>query len=102
MNKAHLVAQQRFPPRIDQTSMSPSTIFPPPSLQPLLKSIASILTKRKQTIAITETAAGGLISASLLSIPGASAYYRGGLTLYTLPSRVVFGEWTEESVKSYT
>ena len=36
-------------------------------------------------------AAGGIISASLLSMPGASGFYKGGLTLYTLESRIAFG-----------
>lgn len=46
-------------------------------------------------------AAGGLISASLLSTPGASQFYKGGLTLYTLESRIAFAGWTEESIKDY-
>lgn len=46
-------------------------------------------------------AAGGIISASLLSVPGASKYYRGGLTLYTLESRIQFAGWTEDTKKSY-
>lgn len=46
-------------------------------------------------------AAGGLISASLLACPGASKIYAGGLTLYTLPSRIAFAGWTEENIKDY-
>ncbi|KAI4188262.1 MAG: hypothetical protein L6R41_002260 [Letrouitia leprolyta] len=46
-------------------------------------------------------AAGGIISASLLSVPGASKYYKGGLTLYTLESRIQFAGWTEETRKNY-
>jgi nicotinamide mononucleotide (NMN) deamidase PncC len=46
-------------------------------------------------------AAGGLISAALLSQPGASSYYRGGLTLYTLESRIAFAGWTPEHTKGY-
>ena len=46
-------------------------------------------------------AAGGIISASLLSVPGASKFYRGGLTLYTLESRIQFAGWTEENKKNY-
>jgi nicotinamide mononucleotide (NMN) deamidase PncC len=47
-------------------------------------------------------AAGGLISAALLSVSGASSYYRGGLTLYTLESRIAFAGWTSENLKSYS
>lgn len=46
-------------------------------------------------------AAGGLISASLLSTPGASKIYKGGLTLYTLESRIAFAGWTEETRAAY-
>ena len=82
--------------------MSSPSVFPPPSLVSLTSRIASILKERKETVAVAETATGGLISASLLAVPGASAYFRGGLTLYTLQSRVAFSHWTEESVKGYT
>lgn len=75
--------------------------FPPDSLRPTLDAIAAILKERNQTIAIVETAAGGLISACLLAIPGASAYYRGGLTLYSLESRMTYAGWTEETIKDY-
>ncbi|EJD01894.1 competence/damage-inducible CinA family protein [Fomitiporia mediterranea MF3/22] len=83
------------------TESTSSSLFPPAPLRPLLTTIAALLTERKQTVAVAETAAGGLISASLLSIPGASVYYRGGLTLYTLPSRIAYAGWTEESLKGY-
>lgn len=46
-------------------------------------------------------AAGGLISSSLLSFPGASSFYRGGLTLYTLESRKAFIGWTDADTASY-
>jgi nicotinamide mononucleotide (NMN) deamidase PncC len=42
-----------------------------------------------------------LISATLLSYPGASGYYKGGLTLYTLESRIAFAGWTEASIQGY-
>jgi nicotinamide-nucleotide amidase len=40
--------------------------------------------RRGETIAVCESSAGGMISAALLSVPGASAYYRGGSVVYTL------------------
>jgi nicotinamide mononucleotide (NMN) deamidase PncC len=82
------------------TSSSTSE-FPPPSLATLLTEVSGLLKERKETVGVAETAAGGLISASLLSTPGASGIYAGGLTLYTLPSRLAFGGWTEENVKAY-
>jgi PncC family amidohydrolase len=46
--------------------------------------IAERLVARGETIAIAESASGGLISAALLAVPGASAYYAGGVVIYTL------------------
>ncbi len=53
------------------------------------------------TLTHLNKAAGGIISASLLSTPGASSFYRGGLTLYTLASRIAFADWTDENIKNY-
>ncbi len=40
-----------------------------------------------QTVAVAESSTAGLISASLVAVAGASAYYRGGSVIYTLESR---------------
>ena len=53
----------------------------------LARQIADRLIARQQTVAVAESSTGGLISAALLSIPGASAYYRGGGVLYTYDAR---------------
>lgn len=55
-------------------------------LMPLAERIATTLKARKQTVAVAESAAGGLISAALLAVPGASAYFIGGSVLYTRKS----------------
>ena len=52
-------------------------------LLPLADRIAALLKARAQTITVAESAAGGLISAALLAVPGASKYYIGGGVLYT-------------------
>ncbi|EKM56071.1 uncharacterized protein PHACADRAFT_209566 [Phanerochaete carnosa HHB-10118-sp] len=78
-----------------------SVPFPPLALVPYLTQIAAILTERKQSVCVAETAAGGLISASLLSVPGASAYYAGGLTVYTLASRTTFCDFTPDDFVNY-
>ena len=52
-------------------------------LSTLSSSIARLLVEKKQTVGVAESAAGGLISASLLAIPGASAYFMGGTIVYT-------------------
>jgi nicotinamide-nucleotide amidase len=45
--------------------------------------VGALLRERGETVAVAEGSAGGLISAALLSLPGASAYYRGGVVVYT-------------------
>ena len=45
--------------------------------------IAGRLIGQKETIAISESSAGGLISAALLTVLGASAYFLGGGVIYT-------------------
>lgn len=52
-------------------------------LLPLAEQIGAALTARGETIAISESSAGGLISAALLAVPGASRYYRGAGVIYT-------------------
>lgn len=49
--------------------------------------IAERLIAAGETVAVAETSAGGLISASLLAVPGASAYFLGGGVLYTINAR---------------
>jgi nicotinamide-nucleotide amidase len=56
-------------------------------LLPLASQIAEALIARKETIAVAESSAGGLISASLLAVPGASAYFLGGAVVYTRTAR---------------
>jgi nicotinamide mononucleotide (NMN) deamidase PncC len=75
--------------------------FPPPALQEAAEEVAALLRERKETISVAETAAGGLVSAALLSTPGASKIYKGGLTLYTLESRIAFAGWTQENIDNY-
>ena len=50
----------------------------PDLLASLAASVAARLVARRETVAISESSTGGLISAALLSIPGASAYFMGG------------------------
>lgn len=53
----------------------------------LADTVAHHLIAQKQTIAVAEGSAGGLISAALLSVPGASAYFLGGAVAYTAAAR---------------
>jgi nicotinamide-nucleotide amidase len=56
-------------------------------LIPLAEKIGAMLKDRRQNIAVAESSTGGLISAALLSVPGASAYFIGGAVVYTLKAR---------------
>lgn len=63
--------------------------------------IARLLVARKETVAVSESSAGGLISAALLAVPGASAYFLGGAVVYTPKARdALLGISTREMVKS--
>jgi PncC family amidohydrolase len=56
-------------------------------LSPLASALGARLKQRRETIAIAESSAGGLISAALLAVPGASAYFLGGAVVYTQAAR---------------
>ena len=47
------------------------------SLAALGSAVGALLKERRQTIAVAESSAGGLINAALVAVPGASAYYLG-------------------------
>lgn len=53
------------------------------TLIPLATDIGERLTARGETVGISESSSGGLISAALLAVPGASRFYRGGGVIYT-------------------
>lgn len=49
--------------------------------------VGALLKARKHTLAVAESSAGGLISAALLAVPGASAYFVAGGVIYTHDAR---------------
>ena len=59
-------------------------------LESMATGVGEALKARGETVMVAESACGGLISAALLAVPGASAYYRGGLVLYTYEARRKF------------
>ncbi len=58
-----------------------------PSLLKMAEPVGQLFKQRGQTIAVSESAAGGLVSAALLSVSGASGYYLGGASIYTQTAR---------------
>src|SRR5262245_52060316 len=59
-------------------------------LEAMATAVGETLKSRGETVIVAESSCGGLISAALLAVPGASAYYRGGLVLYTYEARSKF------------
>ena len=54
-----------------------------PDLNSIASSVGALLKETQQSIGVSESSCGGLISAALVAVPGASAYYRGGAVIYT-------------------
>ena len=54
----------------------------------IANTVGEALKRRGETIAVAESSAGGLISAALLAVPGASAYFQGGGVVYTRGAKV--------------
>ena len=65
----------------------------------IAEKIAARLIERRQTIAVAESSTGGLISASLLAVPGASAYFLGGSVVYTRDARRILMDIPDEAMK---
>ncbi len=63
-------------------------------------SVAALLKANEQTVAVAESSAGGLISAALLAVPGASAYFLGGGVIYTQAARRALLGVPNDAVKS--
>jgi nicotinamide-nucleotide amidase len=61
--------------------------------------IAAKLIERRQTIAVAESSTGGLISAALLAVPGASAYFLGSAVVYTRDARRILMDIPDDSMK---
>lgn len=57
------------------------------TLLPLACKLGERLKARGQTLAVAESSSGGLLSAALLAVPGASAYFRAGAVVYTAKAR---------------
>src|SRR5881398_555314 len=65
----------------------------------IAEQIAAKLVTRKQTIAVAESSTGGLISAALLAVPGASAYFLGSAVVYTRDARRILMDIPDEAMK---
>jgi PncC family amidohydrolase len=68
------------------------------TLLPLAEQVAILLKRRRETISIAESSTGGLVSAALLAVPGASAYFLGGAVVYTRRARELLMNLPREAV----
>jgi PncC family amidohydrolase len=71
-------------------------------LLPQAERIAAKLKARRETIAIAESSTAGMVSAALLAIGGASAYFIGGAVVYTRTSRSELLRVTEAELTGIT
>jgi nicotinamide-nucleotide amidase len=65
----------------------------------IAEKVAAKLIERRQTIAVAESSTGGLISAALLAVPGASAYFLGSAVVYTRDARRILMDIPDEAMK---
>ncbi|MBM3140265.1 MAG: CinA family protein [Chloroflexi bacterium] len=67
----------------------------------LAAEIGERLVARGERVGVAEATAGGLISAALLAVPGASRFYAGGAVVYTLKSRIALAGARPEEYEGY-
>src|SRR5271170_3975256 len=71
-------------------------------LLPQAERIAAKLKARNETVSVAESSTAGMVSAALLAIPGASAYFIGGAVVYTRQSRTELLRVTEAELAAMT
>jgi nicotinamide-nucleotide amidase len=65
----------------------------------IAEKIAERLVARHETVAVAESSTGGLVSAALLAVPGASAYFLGGAVVYTRDARRMLTDIPDDAMK---
>src|SRR2546426_1603240 len=85
----HMAIMARSSCRDDGATISRDAMTGPTTEELIAQAaaLARRLVERKETIAVAESSAGGLISAALLAVPRASAYFLGGGGIYTQAAR---------------
>ena len=64
--------------------------------------IGDELSRNGATVSVAESSTGGLISANLLSVPGASRFFVGGSVVYTRESRRAFLTLDKEKLRAFS
>ena len=70
-----------------------------PDLDPMATAVAAALREKQHTVSVSESSGGGLISACLVAVPGASDYYVGGVVSYTRDSQKGFLHVPDEAME---
>lgn len=70
-----------------------------PDLSDFASAVGALLKARGATVAVAESSTGGLIAASLLAQPGASAYFRGGAVVYTREAKQRLAGLTDADIE---
>ena len=70
------------------------------NIETATSSAGAVLKEKNQTVAVAESSSGGLISAALLSVPGASSYFKGGGVVYTSQSKTILVRGSEEEMQA--
>jgi nicotinamide-nucleotide amidase len=65
------------------------------------EAIAQRLIQRGETVGVAESSAGGLIAAALLGVAGASAYFKGGVVVYTGEGKQRLAGMTPEAIAQH-
>jgi len=67
----------------------------------IAEEIARRLIVRGESVAVAESAAGGLISAALLGVAGASAYFKGGAVVYSSDGKLRLAGMSRDDLDSH-
>jgi nicotinamide-nucleotide amidase len=66
----------------------------------LEKRVGELLTKANKTIATAESVTGGKIASALVSVPGASYYFKGSIVAYTAETKINLLGVSKETIDS--
>jgi nicotinamide-nucleotide amidase len=66
------------------------------------KKVGDLLKERNQTISTAESITGGKIAATLVSVPGASSYFKGSIVSYSAATKISLLEVSKEVIAKHS
>lgn len=66
------------------------------------KRVGELLTQQQKTLATAESLTGGSIATSIVSVPGASVYFKGGFVTYSAEAKKSMLGVSEKTIKTFT